>query len=194
MTRDTLRHAMTLHYTTRHNTHMHTRTHAHTHTRTHARTHTRTHAHTRTRAHAHTRTRAHAHTRTRAHAHTRTRAHAHTRTRAHAHAHTPKSVLLLVSFLSVSHSMCFVSCSSSVLENEMAMPQPVLTPTPYGGRLTWTLPGQTIFVAHLKDKLRIRHLKRWSQVVYAVPHLPCNASKRMCFNNTRNQKVERRSD
>ena len=53
----------------------------------------------------------------------------------------------------------------------MAMPPPVLTPTPYGGRLTWTLPGKTIFVAHLKDKLRIRHLKRWSQVFFTLCHV-----------------------
>jgi len=60
----------------------------------------------------------------------------------------------------------FVVAVSSVLESEVAMPQPVLMPTPYGGRLTWILPGRTLFVAHLKDKSKIRHLKRWSQVPY----------------------------
>lgn len=39
-------------------------------------------------------------------------------------------------------------------------------PTPYGGRLTWTLPGKTKMIVHLKDKNRIRHRKRWSQVMY----------------------------
>ena len=43
-------------------------------------------------------------------------------------------------------------------------PQTVLTP--YGGRLTWLLPGGTKLIAHLKDKEKIRHKKRWSQCMY----------------------------
>lgn len=39
-------------------------------------------------------------------------------------------------------------------------------PTPYGGRLIWTLPGKTRMICHLKDKSKIRHRKRWSQVNY----------------------------
>ena len=39
-------------------------------------------------------------------------------------------------------------------------------PTPYGGRLVWTLPGKTKIVAHLKDKSKIRNKKRWSQCMY----------------------------
>ncbi|GBP49027.1 Chitin synthase chs-2 [Eumeta japonica] len=39
-------------------------------------------------------------------------------------------------------------------------------PTPYGGRLVWTLPGKTTMICHLKDKSKIRHRKRWSQVMY----------------------------
>lgn len=39
-------------------------------------------------------------------------------------------------------------------------------PTPYGGRLVWTLPGKTRIVCHLKDKEKIRHKKRWSQCMY----------------------------
>jgi chitin synthase len=41
---------------------------------------------------------------------------------------------------------------------------PVKFPTPYGGRLVWTLPGKTKMIAHLKNKDTIRHKKRWSQV------------------------------
>jgi hypothetical protein len=41
---------------------------------------------------------------------------------------------------------------------------PVKFPTPYGGRLVWTLPGKTKMIAHLKNKDKIRHKKRWSQV------------------------------
>jgi len=41
---------------------------------------------------------------------------------------------------------------------------PKKVPTPYGGKLIWTLPGKTKLIAHLKDKEKIRHKKRWSQV------------------------------
>lgn len=43
---------------------------------------------------------------------------------------------------------------------------PLKIETPYGGRLVWTLPGRTKMVAHLKNKDKIRHKKRWSQVMY----------------------------
>ena len=36
--------------------------------------------------------------------------------------------------------------------------------TPYGGRIQWKLPGENSLVLHLKDKSKIRHRKRWSQV------------------------------
>ncbi|XP_012937132.1 chitin synthase chs-2 [Aplysia californica] len=49
---------------------------------------------------------------------------------------------------------------------EMVMPMPTMIQTPYGGRLTWKLPGGNCLVAHLKDKAQIRHRKRWSQVMY----------------------------
>ena len=34
----------------------------------------------------------------------------------------------------------------------MKVPYPVKYPTPYGGRLIWTLPGGTKIICHLKDK------------------------------------------
>lgn len=43
---------------------------------------------------------------------------------------------------------------------------PRIYPTPYGGRIVWTLPGKTKLIAHLKDKKKIRAKKRWSQVMY----------------------------
>ncbi|XP_011874477.1 PREDICTED: uncharacterized protein LOC105565685 isoform X2 [Vollenhovia emeryi] len=43
---------------------------------------------------------------------------------------------------------------------------PTKYPTPYGGRLVWTLPGETKLFVHLKDKNKIRYRKRWSQVMY----------------------------
>ncbi|XP_048773867.2 chitin synthase chs-1-like isoform X2 [Ostrea edulis] len=47
-----------------------------------------------------------------------------------------------------------------------SIPPPVRTNTPYGGRLQWKLPGGNSLTAHLKDKTKIRHRKRWSQVMY----------------------------
>ncbi|KAH7967299.1 hypothetical protein HPB49_023929 [Dermacentor silvarum] len=43
---------------------------------------------------------------------------------------------------------------------------PKKLPTPYGGRLVWQMPGKNKLIAHLKDKGKIRHRKRWSQVMY----------------------------
>jgi hypothetical protein len=43
---------------------------------------------------------------------------------------------------------------------------PEKTATPYGGRLTFNLPGGTTLLVHLKDKSKIRNKKRWSQVMY----------------------------
>jgi len=42
---------------------------------------------------------------------------------------------------------------------------PLKFPTPYGGRLEYKLPGGTYMYVHLKDKAKIRHRKRWSQVI-----------------------------
>ncbi|XP_011310728.1 uncharacterized protein [Fopius arisanus] len=47
----------------------------------------------------------------------------------------------------------------------LALP-PMKYPTNYGGRLEWKLPGKTTLTVHLKDKNKIRHRKRWSQVMY----------------------------
>lgn len=46
----------------------------------------------------------------------------------------------------------------------MRFSPPTKYPTPYGGRLVWTLPGKSNLIVHLKDKNKIRHRKRWSQV------------------------------
>ncbi|XP_063242061.1 chitin synthase chs-2 isoform X2 [Bacillus rossius redtenbacheri] len=56
--------------------------------------------------------------------------------------------------------------ASLVHETEIHVKPPKKFPTPYGGRLTWVLPGKTKMIAHLKDKSKIRHRKRWSQVMY----------------------------
>ncbi|XP_046403163.1 chitin synthase chs-2 isoform X1 [Ischnura elegans] len=53
-----------------------------------------------------------------------------------------------------------------VHETHIRIRAPRKYPAPYGGRLVWTLPGKTKMIAHLKDKSKIRHRKRWSQVMY----------------------------
>ena len=46
----------------------------------------------------------------------------------------------------------------------MKMTPPIKTPTPYGGRLTWKLPGGNLLIVHLKDKKKVAKRKRWSMV------------------------------
>ncbi|CAF3863342.1 unnamed protein product [Rotaria magnacalcarata] len=56
--------------------------------------------------------------------------------------------------------------ATAIHQCPMKIPPPFKTPTPYGGRLTWVLPGGNFLIAHIKDKTKIRHKKRWSQVMY----------------------------
>ncbi|GFO14164.1 chitin synthase 3 [Plakobranchus ocellatus] len=56
--------------------------------------------------------------------------------------------------------------ASAVHRVTVKMDPPTKYPTPYGGRLEWTLPGHNKLYVHLKDKTKIRHKKRWSQVMY----------------------------
>ena len=51
-------------------------------------------------------------------------------------------------------------------ERNLKVPNPIRYATPYGGRLVWKLPGSTKIICHLKDRNKIRHLKRWSQIMY----------------------------
>ncbi|OTF70621.1 hypothetical protein BLA29_000372 [Euroglyphus maynei] len=53
--------------------------------------------------------------------------------------------------------------AQNVHQRYMKIKPPEIYLTPYGGRIEWTLPGHTKLIAHLKDKTRIRHRKRWSQ-------------------------------
>lgn len=54
--------------------------------------------------------------------------------------------------------------ASNVHEKNIILARPTIIPTPYGGKFVWTLPGGNLLTAHLKDKILIRHRKRWSQV------------------------------
>ncbi|XP_076333773.1 chitin synthase chs-2-like isoform X2 [Tachypleus tridentatus] len=56
--------------------------------------------------------------------------------------------------------------ASNVHQTNIKLKPPKKIPTPYGGRLVWTMPGKNKLIAHLKDKEMIRHKKRWSQVMY----------------------------
>ncbi|OWR41051.1 chitin synthase [Danaus plexippus plexippus] len=68
----------------------------------------------------------------------------------------------------------FVKCLVDVIDEaasevhlaNIRLRPPKKFPTPYGGRLEWTLPGKNKMICHLKDKSKIRHRKRWSQVMY----------------------------
>lgn len=55
---------------------------------------------------------------------------------------------------------------SYVHQTNITLRPPKKVPTPYGGRLVYTLPGKTKMIVHLKDKSKIRHKKRWSQCMY----------------------------
>lgn len=56
--------------------------------------------------------------------------------------------------------------ASNVHQCHIELKPPKKYPTPYGGRLEWLMPGHNKLIAHLKDKIKIRHRKRWSQVMY----------------------------
>ncbi|XP_055029972.2 chitin synthase chs-1 [Misgurnus anguillicaudatus] len=54
----------------------------------------------------------------------------------------------------------------SIFEKIPKLPRQRIISTPYGGRLEYTLPKGNLMMVHLKDKTKIRHKKRWSQIMY----------------------------
>ncbi|XP_040570244.1 chitin synthase chs-2 isoform X2 [Lepeophtheirus salmonis] len=61
----------------------------------------------------------------------------------------------------------FVHNLIDILEKECGNNKlPTVAPTPFGGRLTWTLPLGTQIICHLKDRFKIKKKKRWSQIMY----------------------------
>lgn len=56
---------------------------------------------------------------------------------------------------------------------------PLKYSTPYGGRLEYTMPGENKLYVHLKDKDKIRHKKRWSQVGTEI--VRCKATRRFSY-------------
>nr|XP_055030531.1 chitin synthase chs-2-like [Misgurnus anguillicaudatus] len=53
-----------------------------------------------------------------------------------------------------------------VFKQRPPLPPQKIIETPYGGRLEYTLPKGNLLTVHLKDKKKIRHKKRWSQIMY----------------------------
>ncbi|XP_067943590.1 chitin synthase chs-2-like [Watersipora subatra] len=75
--------------------------------------------------------------------------------------------------------------ASSIYNRAVELEPPVKIPTPYGGRLEWTMPGDNKIIAHLKDKNKIRHRKRWSQIMYMYYLLGYKLVGKQCdFNGT----------
>ncbi|XP_071101392.1 chitin synthase chs-1-like isoform X2 [Haliotis cracherodii] len=56
--------------------------------------------------------------------------------------------------------------SCAVHQKYMKTHDPYKVVTPYGAQLIWELPGGNLLYVHIKDKNKIRHRKRWSQVMY----------------------------
>ena len=59
---------------------------------------------------------------------------------------------------------CLFHVFSSVYESRIGIRAPYIVPSPYGGQLIYCMPGDNFLFVHLKDKTKIRHKKRWSQV------------------------------
>ncbi|XP_048237922.1 chitin synthase chs-2-like [Haliotis rufescens] len=55
---------------------------------------------------------------------------------------------------------------SAVHQRYMHLHAPYKVITPYGAQLIWEMPGGNLLYVHIKDKNKIRHRKRWSQVMY----------------------------
>ncbi|XP_048727151.2 uncharacterized protein LOC125645600 isoform X7 [Ostrea edulis] len=56
--------------------------------------------------------------------------------------------------------------ASAIHSKLVELPPPFIIPSCYGGQVIFTMPGGNLIYTHLKDKLKIRHRKRWSQVMY----------------------------
>ena len=61
----------------------------------------------------------------------------------------------------------------------------VVTKTPYGGLIVWTLPGGSVLFCHLKEKAVIRNKKRWSQCMYFLYFLGHPRLPTRCLDQTR---------
>ncbi|KAJ8248207.1 hypothetical protein GJAV_G00239520 [Gymnothorax javanicus] len=62
--------------------------------------------------------------------------------------------------------MIFSNEDPSIFKDSKLLSAQKIIPTPYGGRLKYTLPHGNLLYVHFKDKQLIRHKKRWSQIMY----------------------------
>ncbi|KAJ7987415.1 hypothetical protein DPEC_G00326250 [Dallia pectoralis] len=60
---------------------------------------------------------------------------------------------------------------SVIFRESRVLPFQKILRTPYGGRLEYTLPNGNLLMVHFKDKVLIRHKKRWSQKEKANTYL-----------------------
>ncbi|CAC5369431.1 CHS1 [Mytilus coruscus] len=56
--------------------------------------------------------------------------------------------------------------ANAIHKKNIELRKPRIIPSPYGAQLVFLLPGNNLMYVHLKDKNKIRHRKRWSQVMY----------------------------
>ncbi|CAI4232245.1 unnamed protein product [Auanema sp. JU1783] len=56
--------------------------------------------------------------------------------------------------------------ASAVHQTIMRLKPPKKAKTPYGGKISYILPGKNKLTIHMKDMHKIRNRKRWSQVMY----------------------------
>uniref|UniRef100_A0A8C6U1U2 chitin synthase n=1 Tax=Neogobius melanostomus TaxID=47308 RepID=A0A8C6U1U2_9GOBI len=60
----------------------------------------------------------------------------------------------------------FANLDETMFIKRQQLPKQKIIRTPYGGRIVVTMPHGNNIVVHFKDKDKIRHKKRWSQVMY----------------------------
>ncbi|XP_065326137.1 chitin synthase chs-1-like [Pelmatolapia mariae] len=60
----------------------------------------------------------------------------------------------------------FKNAEQKFFRKKQQVPDQKIIQTPYGGRLIVNMPQGNNIVVHFKDKERIRHKKRWSQIMY----------------------------
>ncbi|KAM6974307.1 uncharacterized protein LKV04_015945 [Tautogolabrus adspersus] len=79
--------------------------------------------------------------------------------------HVNKYAEMLVDILREVYNI-FINMDKGLFEKQQQIPDQSVVRTPYGGRLVITLPHGNSLTVHFKDKMLIRHKKRWSQVMY----------------------------
>ncbi|KAM9449654.1 chitin synthase chs-2-like [Clarias gariepinus] len=62
--------------------------------------------------------------------------------------------------------LIFTEDNKSAFRDRKELPNQKIFRTPYGCRVQYTLPHGNILFVHFKNKIQIRHKKRWSQIMY----------------------------